>query len=91
MRPALLSILLALTACGSDPADPHVLGVCEGWVDNQGNEFSGMCEAACTRQPASTGETCDTVAGLNCAAFDFDGIDGCCIVQGDTIRFVECS
>lgn len=86
----LLAAVTSLAACGDDP-DPHALGVCEGWVDNLGNEFTGMCEAACESPPASTGNSCDTVVQLNCAAFTFEGIDGCCITEGTTIRFYECA
>jgi hypothetical protein len=79
-----------LTACGGDEPDPHVVGACEGWTDNQGNPFTGVCEAACEAPPSSTGMTCDTTAGLNCAAFTFSNVDGCCIPDGTTIRFYEC-
>jgi hypothetical protein len=33
---------------------------------------------------------CDTVARLGCAQFAFSGVDGCCVPDGDTIRFFEC-
>jgi hypothetical protein len=88
MRSLLLS-LVVLAACGGSK-DPHVVGACEGWTDNAGNPFNGMCEAACTKPPPVTTLTCDTVARLNCARFDFDGTDGCCVDDGDTIRFYEC-
>jgi len=88
-----LALLLLWVACGSDP-DPHVLGTCQGWTDNQGNPFTGQCEAACTSPPQSTGMTCDTKVQLNCAAFNFtDEVRGCCIpdTTGSPIRFVECA
>lgn len=89
MRTAIVSLLF-LAACGGSDADPHAVGTCEGWTDNQGNPFTGMCEAACAKPPASTGNTCDTVARLNCGSFDFEGSDGCCVPDGTTIRFYEC-
>ena len=81
---------LLLVACGSSDRDPHVVGTCVDWKDNLGNPFTGQCEAACMKPPASTGDLCDTVKKLQCAAFSFDGIDGCCIEEMDTIRFYEC-
>jgi hypothetical protein len=89
MRFMIFAVLLA-TGCGGSGEDPHAIGSCEGWTDNQGNPFVGMCEAACKSPTASTGRTCDTVARLNCAAFEFDGDDGCCVEDGTTIRFYEC-
>jgi hypothetical protein len=89
MKSLLLGLVL-LAACGGGDSDPHTLGTCEGWTDNQGNPFTGMCEAACSKPPPVTAETCDTVARLNCALFDFDGTDGCCVQDGDTIRFYDC-
>lgn len=83
-------VLMLLVACGGSDADPHAIGPCEGWLDNLGNPFTGQCEAACRTQPASTGEACDTVRVLNCAKFTFDGTDGCCVRDDDTIRFYEC-
>jgi hypothetical protein len=84
-------LLLGLaTSCGGDDADPHGITTCSGWVDNQGNPFAGSCEAACAAKPASTGEQCDTVAKLGCAAFTFSGTDGCCIEENATIKFYEC-
>lgn len=89
MRLTILALFL-LTACGGSDDDPHVVGACVGWSDNQGNPFTGMCEAACEGPPASTGMTCDTAGGLNCAAFEFAGTEGCCIQDDTTIRFYEC-
>jgi len=85
---AILSFLV-LAACSSD-ADPHVLGACEGWTDNQGNPYTGMCEAACRKPPAVTGNMCDTVVRLNCVAVEFSSSTGCCVEDGATIRFHEC-
>ena len=83
--------MVLFVACGSDP-DPHELGPCQGWVDNQGNPFTGQCESACRTPPASTGMTCDTVALLNCSAFMVDDVRGCCVPeQSGPIRFVECA
>jgi hypothetical protein len=82
--------LLVFSACGGSGSDPHEVGTCEGWTDNQGNPFVGMCEAACQMPTATTGRTCDTLVRLNCAAFDFDGVDGCCVADATTIRFYEC-
>lgn len=59
-----------------------------------GNPFTGQCEAACEMPPMSTGMTCDTTVQLNCAAFEFEGLRGCCIPElngGTPIRFVECA
>jgi len=89
MRSLLLGLVI-LAACGGSDADPHVLGACEGWTDNQGNPFTGMCEAACTMPPPSTGRTCDTVARLNCGSFSFDDTEGCCVPDATTIKFYEC-
>jgi hypothetical protein len=89
MRTLLLSFVL-LAACGGSDPDPHAVGACEGWTDNQGNPFVGMCEAACDMPPVSTGKMCDTVARLGCAQFEFSGTDGCCVPDGTTIRFYEC-
>ena len=89
MRFMIFAVLLA-AGCGGSGEDPHTVGSCDGWTDNQGNPFTGMCEAACKSPPASTGRTCDTVVRLNCAAFEFDGGDGCCVEDGMTIRFYEC-
>ena len=89
MRLPILALFL-LTACGGSDEDPHAVGACVDWSDNQGNPFMGMCEAACESPPMSTGMTCDTVGGLNCGAFEFDGTDGCCIQDDTTIRFYEC-
>lgn len=86
----LIASLLALAACGGSDPDPHVVGACDGWLDNLGNPFVGMCEAACDTPPASTGNSCDTVARLGCPSFTFGDVDGCCIVDGETIRFYEC-
>lgn len=83
-------VLVFLFACGGSDADPHTVGACAGWTDNQGNPYTGQCEAACKMPPASTGESCDTVKQLNCAEFSFEGTAGCCIEDADTIRFYEC-
>jgi hypothetical protein len=91
MRFASLLAVLALAACGGDDADPHAPATCVGWVDNQGNPITGTCEAACAMPPASTGDSCDTVKQLNCAKFEFSGQDGCCLADGDTIKFYECA
>jgi hypothetical protein len=91
MRLASLLAVLALSACGGDDADPHAASTCVGWTDNQGNPITGACEAACMSPPASTGDACDTVKQLNCAKFEFSGEDGCCIQDGDTIKFFECA
>jgi hypothetical protein len=52
-----------------------------------------MCEAACKSPPKSTGQRCDTQAQLNCAAFEFSGMDGCCVPSSadNQIKFVECA
>ena len=87
-------LLLAVTsACGGDDADPHGITTCSGWTDNQGNAFTGQCEAACSSPPVSTGEQCDTVAMLGCASFTFSGVDGCCVpdTASNTIKFYECA
>ena len=88
-----LALLLLLVACGGDDADPHVLTTCVGWTDNTGAPYTGMCEVACKSQPVSTGLRCDTPAQLNCAAFEFSGIDGCCVpsTADNQIKFVECA
>jgi hypothetical protein len=86
-------MVLVLAGCGSDPADPHVVGACDpGWTDSLGNPFTGMCESGCKKKPASTGMTCDTVLQLNCGAFEFDGQRGCCVSEtaSNTIRFADC-
>lgn len=83
-------VLLFLVACGSDPADPHAPATCMGWTDNLGNPYAGTCEAACAKPPASTGDHCDTTKTLNCAKFDYDGQDGCCIEDSGTIKFFDC-
>lgn len=83
-------LLIALAACGGDDADPHAPATCMGWVDNLGNPITGTCEAACEMPPQSTGDTCDTMKQLNCAKFDFGGERGCCIPDGDVIKFFEC-
>ena len=88
MRLKILAFFV-FAACGSD-ADPHELGVCEGWRDNMGNPFVGMCEAGCKKPPTLRGESCDTTAMAGCASFSFDGTDGCCIAQATTIKFFEC-
>lgn len=90
MRTPLIALVLGLAACGGDDADPHGITTCVGWSDNLGNPFTGMCEAACTSPPASTGEICDTTSKLGCAAFTFSGTDGCCIEESGTIKFYEC-
>jgi len=90
MRRLALLILFA-AACGGSDSDPHQLGACEGWTDNLGNPFTGQCELACKKPPASTGQTCDTTIQLNCAAFDFEGTKGCCVPQMTTIKFAECA
>lgn len=81
--------LVFLLACGGDD-DPHVTGACQGWVDNQGNPFTGMCEAACAKPPVSTGRTCNVFVRDNCPSFEFSGAEGCCIEDGAVIRFYEC-
>lgn len=84
-------LTFCLVACGED-ADPHVIGACTGWTDNLGNPFTGTCEAACKSPPSNTGKTCDTTVQLNCTAFDFEDLEGCCIPENNTtIKFVECS
>lgn len=91
MRSLFALALMSVVACGGDPADPHAAATCSGWVDNQGNAFTGTCEAACAMPPANTGTACDTAGGLNCPAFTFDEeINGCCIQNNGTIRFYEC-
>ena len=89
VRIAIISFLV-LAACGGSESDPHAIGACEGWTDNLGNPFTGMCEAACRTPPVATGTTCDTVVRLGCAAFDFEGSQGCCVEDSQTIRFYEC-
>ena len=42
-------------------------------------------------QALVAGDACDTVKQLNCAKFEFSGQDGCCIQDGDTIKFFECA
>lgn len=86
-----LALLILFAACGGSASDPHVLGACEGWSDNLGNPFTGMCELACKKPPTASGSTCDTPLQLNCNAFDFEGTKGCCVPQGTTIKFAECS
>jgi hypothetical protein len=87
----LLASLFVLAACGGDDPDPHAVGACDGWLDNLGQPFTGMCEAACESPPVSTGESCDTVARLGCPSFAFgEDVEGCCIADGTTIRFYEC-
>lgn len=89
-----VALLFFLVACGGDDgADPHVLTTCEGWLDNTGAPYTGMCETACKKQPANTGIRCDTPVQLNCAAFEFSGTDGCCVpsTADNQIKFVECS
>jgi hypothetical protein len=86
----LLASLLILAGCGGDDPDPHAVGACDTWTDNQGNPFTGMCEAACEKPPANTGATCDTVVKLACVSFEFGDADGCCVADGSTIRFYEC-
>lgn len=87
------ALLLLLVACGGDDADPHVLGECVGWTDSTGSAYTGMCEAACKMHPPSNGIACDTTVQLNCNAFEFSGVDGCCIpsTADNQIKFVECA
>jgi len=87
MRP--LWIALCLIGCGSDP-DPHALGECVGWTNNDGTPFTGMCEAACKMKPASTGITCNTDVLNNCNEFKFGDVKGCCIPGATEIKFAEC-
>ena len=87
MRP--LWIALCLIGCGSDP-DPHVLGECVGWTNNDGSPFTGMCEAACKMKPASTGMTCNTDIQSNCNAFKFGDVRGCCVAGQTEVKFAEC-
>jgi hypothetical protein len=86
----ILASLLLVAGCGGDDQDPHAVGACQGWTDNQGNPFTGTCEAACTKPPTATGRSCDTVKKLGCAAFTFSGNDGCCLEEDTVIRFYEC-
>lgn len=86
----LIASLLIVVGCGGSDSDPHVVGACDGWTDNQGNPFAGMCEAACASPPQATGNMCDTVVRLGCPSFEADATEGCCIQDGTTIRFVEC-
>jgi len=88
MRTLVLS--LCLIACGSDP-DPHQLGDCVGWVNNDGSPFTGQCELACKMKPASTGMTCNTIPLNDCNEFKFNDTHGCCVVQQQTIIFAECN
>ena len=85
----LICVFFLLAACG-DSQDPHALVACQGWVDNQGNPFTGMCETACKTKPQISGNTCDTVKELGCNAIDFEGTRGCCLQDGETIKFYEC-
>ena len=83
-------LTLVFVACGSDP-DPHELGACEGWKDNQGNPITVQCEAACRTPPMATGTSCDTLVQMMCNAFEFDHVRGCCVQdQSGPIRFAEC-
>lgn len=78
-----------MIGCGSDP-DPHALGACVGWTNNDGTPFTGMCEAACKMKPGSTGMTCNTDVQNNCNAFKFGDVRGCCIPGQTEITFAEC-
>jgi hypothetical protein len=82
-------ILAALAACGSD-ADPHAVGGCTGWTNNDGSPFTGMCEAACATKPADSGTSCDTRKMLGCGSSKFEELEGCCIADMGTIVFFEC-
>jgi hypothetical protein len=84
-----LWIALCLIGCGSDP-DPHALGACNGWTNNDGTPFTGMCEAACKTKPTSSGMTCNTDVQNNCNAFKFGDVRGCCIAGPTEIKFAEC-
>ncbi|HTL34280.1 MAG TPA: hypothetical protein VL326_14220 [Kofleriaceae bacterium] len=86
-----LALAFLLVACGGSE-DPHVVGTCSGWTDNMGQPYTGQCEAACKKQPAASGKTCDTPLLLHCNAFDFDGTEGCCVPTADNvIKFSECA
>jgi hypothetical protein len=89
LRLACLLALASLAACGSD-SDPHELTTCVGWVDNLGQPYPGQCETACKTLPQSTGDKCDTTKMLQCAEFNFEGENGCCIEDGGNIKFYEC-
>ena len=93
MRSTLLTLLFALAACGGDDGDAHAVGPCTGWTDNQGNPYTGTCETACKKPPASSGMTCDTPVQLHCNAFEFSGTSGCCVpdTADNQIKFAECT
>ena len=82
---------LALTACGgSESEDAHAVGACDGWTNNDGSPFTGMCEAACASPPPDTGTSCDTHKALGCRSSTFGDLEGCCIAEMGTIVYFEC-
>ncbi|MCW5804203.1 MAG: hypothetical protein KIT31_17655 [Deltaproteobacteria bacterium] len=83
-------LLVALTLACSDP-DPHALGTCTGWTNNDGTPFTGQCEAACESPPLNTGNTCDTTKQLKCSRHDFEGFRGCCIPDQGNVVYFECA
>jgi hypothetical protein len=84
MRNALLLVLVACGADGSDGPDPHALGPCHPAL---GYPEGAACEYACSNVSMLTGEGCPAARNphhfmnhtLPCAdTFEHDGLIGCC-------------
>jgi hypothetical protein len=96
-------LLVAVAACSSTPADPHVVVACQGYLTQTGQPFSGNCEVACAKAsanggaPTGTGGSCMALHGsgdfpqtLSCnATLSYDGTAGCCAPGTDGVADIE--
>lgn len=82
-------LLLALVACGADPApDPHALETCEHEWSAGVPAADTQCEAVCNVNPATLSSgPCGVQACSHLA--EIDGVAGCC-EGGLTIRWRAC-
>lgn len=95
----LLALAFVLGACGGDDVEPQFETV--SCLNNWGSGYPN-CQQACQippEPPSGQADSCDvgftvhngeTIQGTCGVTFDWEGIEGCCKGDGDTIFFVQC-
>lgn len=89
-----LVLVAALFGCGGD-RDPHAPGTCDqGWVQNGFDTCELGCEnssqALGASGPACSARTLDEQPVSCSKTFTFDGVVGCCSVEGTEVHFADC-
>lgn len=94
---SLCTLITTLSACSDGPS-PHDVGECG--ADWQSRSQVTQCEAACRSVPYNYGEQDETCRGEHpdsdsvhfCQSWftSSTGERGCCVVNGDLMRFFSC-